>query len=249
MTAETNNKLRTLLLDIETTPSIGYVWEKYETDVIEFLKEWHIISFSVKWLGDKKAEVFSLPDFSLYKKDPDSDLELCKKLREYLDSADLIIAHNGDRFDLKKINARLVINGLTPPSPYKTIDTLKIARKHFGFNSNKLNDLGITLGLGAKVETGGFKLWKGCMAGDMKSWKLMTKYNLQDVQLLEKVYLKLRPWASAHPNVTTDNDLRCHCCGSYNVQKRGYNYSKLGKAQRWQCLACSSWSSGSSEKK
>lgn len=244
-----NNKLKTLLLDIETAPNLGYVWEKYETDVIEFKREWYMISFSVKWLGDTKTEVFSLPDFAEYKKDPESDIELCKKLWEFIDAADLIIAHNGDRFDLKKINARFVINGLKPPSPYKSIDTLKIAKKHFGFVSNKLNDLGITLGVGAKVETGGFKLWKGCMSGDMKSWKQMAKYNKQDVQLLEKVYLKLRPWASTHPNVTIDNDLCCHTCGSTKVQKRGYNYSKLSKTQRWICTDCGSWSSGSSEKK
>jgi hypothetical protein len=27
-------------------------------------------------------------------------------------AADVVVAHNGDRFDLKKINARFVINGL-----------------------------------------------------------------------------------------------------------------------------------------
>lgn len=246
-----NNKniLPTLLLDIETSPSLGWVWQKYETDVIEFKKEWYILSFSVKWLGSNKTEVFTLADFTDFEKDITSDKNLCKKLWEYLDQCAICVGHNLDKFDLRKINARFIANGIKPPSPYKTIDTLKIAKKYFSFNSNKLNDLGITLGLGKKIETGGFQLWKDCMDGDKKAFKRMATYNKNDVVLLEKVYLKLRPFATNHPNTRTEGGCACDTCGSSNIQYRGFNYSKMGKSQRWQCLDCFSWSSGKYEKK
>jgi DNA polymerase III epsilon subunit-like protein len=246
---KTEQSQKTLLLDIECTPNLSFTWGKYEQDVIEFAKEWYLLSFSVKWLDSSKVEVFTLADFPGFNKSKDSDKELCEKLWSYIDKADLIIAHNGDRFDLKKINARFAVNGLLPPSPYKTIDTLKIAKKHFAFNSNKLNDLGVTLGLGKKAETGGFQLWKDCMSGDRKAYKRMAIYNRQDVVLLEKIYLKLRPFSSNHPSVLRDSSHKCMMCSSANVQYRGYNFSKMGKSKRWQCLDCGGWSSAGYEKK
>lgn len=246
---KTETLLKTLLIDIETSPNIGFCWSKYETDIIEFVQEFHLLSFSVKWLDSTKVEVFTLADFPGFDKNKSSDKELCVKLWSYLDKADLCVAHNGDRFDFKKINARFAVNGITPPSPFKTIDTLKIAKKHFAFTSNKLNDLGITLGLGKKAETGGFQLWKDCMAGDRKAFKRMATYNKQDVILLEQVYLKLRPFSSTHPSVLTDSSHKCLMCGSANVQYRGYNFSKMGKSKRWQCQDCSGWSSAGYEKK
>ena len=245
----TNEKLKILLLDIETAPNIGYSWGKYEQNIPEFLQESYMLSFSAKWLNNKKTLVYGLPDFPGYEKNKTCDKSLCQKLWELIDEADIIIAHNGDRFDLRKINSRFTINGFRPPSPYKTIDTLKVAKKYFGFNSNKLNDLGKTLGLGKKVDTGGFQLWLQCMSGDRNAWRKMKNYNKMDTILLEKIYLRLRPWITNHPNIVTTSCYKCNSCGSQNIQLRGYNYSKMGRAQRWQCKNCYSWSSGSYEKK
>ena len=33
-----------LLLDIETSPALGYVWKKWDTNVIEFKDSWYILS-------------------------------------------------------------------------------------------------------------------------------------------------------------------------------------------------------------
>jgi DNA polymerase elongation subunit (family B) len=244
-----NKPLKVLFFDVETAPNIGYTWDKYETNVIEFLKERYMLCFTVKWLDENKAHTFGLPDFSEYRKDKTSDKSLVLKLWEYINEADIIVAHNGDSFDVKVMNTRFIVNGLTPPSPYKTVDTRKEARKRFGFSSNSLNDLGGVLGLGKKLSTGGFKLWKDCMEGKSDAWKKMKKYNKIDVLLLEQVYLKLRPWMKTHPNVAVCIDrTACHSCGSTNTQRRGYSYSKFTKYQRIQCTSCGSWSQGPVEK-
>ncbi len=242
--------LRVLLFDCETSANLSYTWGKYEQNVIAFEQEWIILSIAYKWLDEDEIHVHALPDFPLYKKDKDSDKELVGKLWEVMNEADVIIGHNARKFDVKKANSRFVINGYGPPSPAKVVDTLCMARKYFGFNSNKLNDLGQTLGLGEKVETGGFKLWRSCMAGDLKAYKLMKKYNAQDVALLEKVYLKLRTWDTGHPNLGILNEEdACHKCGSMNTQKRGYSYTKLCRYQRIFCMDCRSWSQGKLQKK
>lgn len=233
-------------LDIENSPNISYTWQgMYEIDVIAFKEEWHMMSFSYKYEG-KTTQVKALPDYSLYKKEPNNDRELVKELWSILDGADIVIGHNVDRFDIRKINSRFLYHGLSLPSTYKTVDTLKVARKMFMLNSNKLDHLAKHLGIGTKVDTGGFQLWLDCMAGNRGAWALMKKYNKHDVDLTEKVYKKLRPFTTNHPNLnviqnTTHN---CSSCGASHIQKRGYLITKTGKYQRYQCQSCASWSTG-----
>lgn len=238
--------MKILIYDIETAPSLGYVWGKYQQDVLGFERDWYILSFAYKWYGEKKTKAFALPDFKTYKKEPENDKELCKKLWELLDEADVVIAHNGDRFDIRKSNARFIQHGMLPPSSYQSIDTLKVARKYFKFDSNRLNDLGEYLEVGQKADVGSFNTWKKCMVGDKTAWKKMVDYNKQDVDLLERIYIKLRPWMTNHPNTNLYQGTMdcCPACGSEALQRRGYSYTRAGKFQRYQCVACGAWSKG-----
>jgi DNA polymerase elongation subunit (family B) len=236
-----------LLLDIETAPSVGYVWGKYDQNVIEFERDWYMLSFAYKWLDKAGVTVKAIPDYKGYTKDVQDDGNLIKDLWEVLNAADIVVAHNGDSFDIKKSNARFLTHGLPPPASYKTVDTLKIARKHFRFDSNKLGDLGEYLGVGGKMPHIGFAIWRGCMQNDPKSWQVMKDYNAQDITLLEAIYLRLRPWAS-HPDVNlySDDAGKGHCpsCGSGHVQRRGKVIAKTRAYQRWNCQGCGAWFQG-----
>lgn len=237
-----------LLLDIETAPSLGYAWTKYDTNIIEFERDWFILCFGFKWVGEKGVTVRALPDYKGYRKQPCNDEALIRDIHALLDEADIVVAHNGDSFDIKKINARFLVHGLKPPSTYKTVDTLKWARKHFKFDSNKLNDLGRVLGVGTKVPHVGFALWKGCMSGELEAWEVMKQYNAQDVVLLEEVYLRLRPWGN-HPDVTlyapgVAGAPACPSCGSGHVHRRGVAVARSRRYQRLNCQDCGSWFQG-----
>jgi DNA polymerase elongation subunit (family B) len=242
-----SNEPKILLVDIETAPNLGWFWEMWETNPIGIKTNWHLLSFSYKWLGLKHIHTHALPDYASYKKDKDDDKELVQDLWNLLNEADIVIAHNGDAFDIKKSNARFIFHGMKPPMPYKTIDTLKVARRHFKFDSNKLNSLGKYLGVGEKLPHTGAHLWFGCMAGDKKAWAMMRKYNEQDINLLERVYLQLRPWMTNHPNVNIYDQVAgaCPSC-SGKVEKRGFGYTQLGAYQRYKCLrpSCGAWSKG-----
>lgn len=241
---------KTLLIDIETAPNLSYTWGKWEQDVISFKENWYILSFAYKWLGENKTYVVSLPNFKLYEKDKKNDIELCRQLWRLFDEAEIIVAHNGDRFDIKKSNTRFITHGFNPPTPYKTIDTRTEARKYFRFDSNKLDDLGQYLNIGRKLNTGGFDLWLGCMSGDKKSWDKMCQYNKNDVILLEKVYLKLRGWIKQHPNMNLllGSLSGCPNCGRNNLVRRGYAFTRTSKRQRYVCKDCGAWSQGKLEK-
>lgn len=237
---------KVLLFDIENTPLISYTWGIWEQNVIEVKEEWYILCFAYKWLGEKKTNIVSLPDFKGYEKDKKNDEKLVKKLWDLFDKAEIIIAHNGDAFDIKKANARFIFHKLEPPKPYKTIDTLKLARKYFKFDSNKLDYLGQYLKVGRKLPHTGKHLWFGCMEGDMKAWKLMKQYNIQDVILLEKVYYKIRAWANTpvNMNMLLNTFYNCPKCGSEHTVKRGFATTRVGLFQKWQCLNCGGWSQG-----
>lgn len=232
-----NKKPRILLFDIETSPSLIYAWTLWEANALKVVKPWNILCFSWKWLGDKKTHVASLYEYG------EDEEKLIGILWQLFDQADIIVAHNGDRFDIRKSYAKFIEYGLTPPSPFKSVDTLKVARRFFKFDSNKLDSLGEYLHLGRKVKTGGFDLWDRCMQKDPKAFQLMERYNKKDVELLEKVYLKLRPYMQGHPNYNmfSGTNHSCPNCGSNKIQRRGYSYSRTTKYQRWQCLSCFSW--------
>lgn len=243
-------KAKILLFDIETSPNLSYVWGKWEQNVLSVKEHWYLISFCAKWLDKKQIMDYSLPDYSVYKKDRTNDKKLVQDLWELFNEADVIIAHNGDEFDIKKANALFVKHGLRPPSPYKTVDTKKVAKRYFKFDSNSLDDLGNYLGLGRKLKHTGFDLWLGCMAGEQKSWETMVRYNKGDVELLERVYLKLLPWVTNHPNLNLLHGTLQSCpnCGSDHLHGRGFATTRTAKYQRFQCQDCGSWHRGSGVK-
>jgi len=238
------NSPKTLLFDIENAPSLAYIWQ-LKNDYINprMLKsEWYMLCWSAKWLGEKEIMSAAICQDANYNPNKPSDKEILVKLRELLDEADIVVAHNGKMFDVKKANTRFIGNRIPPPSPFRVIDTLAEARRHFLFTANSLNELGKFLGVGTKIRTGGFDLWEDCMNGDMNAWKRMIHYCENDVRLLERVYLKMRPFIKNHPNISViRGEAVCPKCGSKRIVKRGYMYTQSGTRQRFQCLKCFGW--------
>lgn len=233
------NKPKILLYDIETAPNLAYVWGKYEQDVIAYKDQWHLLSFAYKWFGKKSIYCKALCDY----KDK-TDESLVKDLWKLFNEADILIAHNGDEFDQKKAKARFVYYKLNPTKVLTSIDTKKVAKKYFNFNSNSLQDLGEYLKLGSKVKHPGFDLWLGCLKGEKKSWNLMIKYNKQDVRLLERIYKRFLPWIEIHPNLSMLSWLKkdgCPKCGNLMTRKKGVRANSRSLSQQWQCQSCMGW--------
>jgi ssDNA-binding Zn-finger/Zn-ribbon topoisomerase 1 len=228
-------KPKILIYDVENTPNLGYSWGKYEQDIIRFTKEWELLSVAYKWLGEKEVRFVS-------RQGRVSDERVAKTLHQLFSEADIVVAHNGDKHDQRKAKARMIFHGLTPPKILTSIDTRKVARTYFGFNSNSLDDLCQLLKLGKKLKTPGFDLWEGCMADDAKSWRTMERYNKRDVVLLEKLYKKLLPWIQNHPNLgkLLNPHLKSSCpnCGSSHTQRRGRRITAATIKQEWGCRQC-----------
>ena len=231
---------RILLFDIETSPLKAFVWQtqvwKARINTDQVLSEWFLLTWSAKWLYEDEILSDKLTSKEALKED---DSRIVKSLWKLLDEADVVIAHNGDRFDVPNINTRMVVSGLKPPKSYQSIDTVKVARKEFGFTHNSLNALAKVFGFDTKIDTD-FELWVRCVEGEEKALKEMEIYNKRDVGLLEEVYLKLRPWIKSHPNlglfIDTDDSV-CPACGSKELiwQEGHYYYTGVSKFPVWTC--------------
>lgn len=246
-TSKTKDGAKILFFDIENAPSEAYIWSLWkDVNSTAFIKDdWYIMSWSAKWLGEEEITTKTLTDFALYKEDPKNDKALLEELWSLLDECDILVAHNCKQFDRRKVNARFAIHDMLPPSPYKVVDTLLEARKNFMFTSNKLGDLGVYLGLGPKEDTGGFQLWKDCMAGDMEAWEKMRGYNRQDVVLLEQVYLRLLPYMTSHPNMGVYQEQEiptCSKCGSSDLVEQGTTNTNVSCFKQYKCNSCGAFS-------
>lgn len=228
-----------LIFDIETSPLKAYIFATrlWNTNVNEeqVLSQWFALCWSAKWLFDDKIMSDRLTSDEAKRED---DSRIVKSMWSLLNEADIVVAHNGDRFDVPNMNTRFIVNGLPPTSPYQTIDTCSVAKRQFGFSHNNLNALAKVFGFKVKLETN-FELWKRCVDGDEKSLKIMQIYNRRDVETLEEVYLKIRPWIRSHPNLGLYVDAIepvCSNCGSRNVIKSDkFYYTMVGKYELYRC--------------
>ena len=238
------NGPKILFLDIETAPNLVYSWGLYDQNVgINQIKEdGYVLCWAAKWLHEKKVFSDALPNYRrYYKQNARCDRKIAESAWEVMNEADIIVTHNGDSFDIKWMNTLFLLHKLPPLPKHITVDTKKVAKSHFRFKSNKLQNLARRLDLGSKLDTTGFGLWVGCMANDKKSWDKMIRYCEQDVYLLEKLYLTMRPYMKRHPNhalFSDDGRLVCVNCGSDKYVKNGKARTLSGVYQKYICDSC-----------
>tara|TARA_R110000803_G_scaffold22253_6_gene55626 strand:- start:1198 stop:1929 length:732 start_codon:yes stop_codon:yes gene_type:complete len=228
--------MKILVLDIETSPHTGFHWGLWQQNISinQLIDASSVLCWAAKWVGEKKVHFASIMESSHRK--------MIKDVHKLVDEADAVITYNGKRFDMPTLNREFLLQGLNPPSPYKDIDLLNTARGKFKFASNKLDYIAQELGIGQKTSHQGMPLWIECMSKNPKAWKLMKKYNCNDVVLTEQVYNKLKGWIQVHPNHNIYSDgLVCMNCGSKKLHSRGTSRTLSKLYRRVQCQSCGKW--------
>lgn len=241
-------KPKIILWDIETSGIVATTWNLYPTVISHhnMLQDWFIICAAWKELGKKTVKTVSvMDDPKRFTKDSTDDYYVIKQLREMLSDVDILIHHNGDKFDIKMFNSRLIYHGLPPLPLLATVDTLKEVKKVSKFTSHRLDFLG-TKFFGSGKEDTPPGTWLKAMKGEKKAIRDMVKYNKVDVELLEKLYLKLRPYMKAHPHtgamLGVDRNGSCPKCGSTSFKRNGLRFTATGlHKQECQCKECLSY--------
>lgn len=236
------NKAKILVFDLETAPHKAYVWKFWKENVggNQVISDWFCLTWAAKWLFEEEVMSDRLTEEEVLSED---DERIVKSFWNLLNEADIVIAHNANGFDIPKINTKFLQHGLNPPCPYEVIDTLLHLRKKFKFGSNRLNYVNAVLGLDVKIDTGGFSLWSKCMEGNVEALKEMEKYNIQDVQILEDLYLKIRSWIMPHPNIglhIEDNVTACPTCGHEHLEECGSYRTYVNSYKALRCTSCGS---------
>ena len=183
-----NDTAKVLIYDIETSPNIGWFWRSgYKQNVgpHQIIKERAVICVSYQWLGDNQV-------YNLTWDDKQDDRFLIEQFVEVLNESDLIVAHNGDRFDLKWLKTRALFHRIPMLPKYNQFDTLKVAKSKLYLNSNRLDYIAKFLGYEGKINTTP-DLWdKVVMKNDRKALNEMLDYCDEDVRQLTKVYNELK---------------------------------------------------------
>jgi len=235
-------KLKILLLDIETAPHQVYVWGMWDQNVQldRLIEHGRTLCWAAKWYED---------DTVYFNTEVGGRRRMIRRIHKLMNEADIVVTYNGLKFDIPTLNNEFIKYGLDPIRPNKHIDLLRTAKSQFRLASNKLSFIAEYLNLGSKVQHKGFQLWTGCLAGNLDDWETMVDYNIGDVELLEKVYTRLRPWVKNHPDVAVENqEEHCAACGSSNIQRRGVRRTKAFSIVRVHCQDCGSWTDGTKKR-
>jgi hypothetical protein len=242
-------KFKRLFFDIETSPNIVFSWNiGYNLNISyeNILTERAVICICYKYEHDKNVKYLTW--------DKGNDVEMLKEFSKILNEADEVIGHNCDKYDIKWFRTRCLKFGISVTPYITSIDTLKEAKKYFRFNSNRLDYIGQYLGVGKKMETGGFQLWKDIV---MKNSKLamttMVQYCKQDVMLLEEVYHKFNPYIKHKTYIGKLTDVEskgiCPECDSDKIHKHKLRVSAAGRyTQQYKCASCGKYHSVSVRK-
>lgn len=242
-----NSQPKCLVLDIENFPMEAYVWERRDVNIgLDMLKQdWSIAAWSAKWLGKAGVEYYDTRKLS--------ERTILIRLRDLLDEADIVITQNGQTFDCRKINARLIFYGILPPSPYRHLDTYRIAKRIASFTSFSLEYLADKLCTKYKKfkhsKFPGISLWKECLKGNIKAWDEMKRYNIRDTLTTEELYLKLQAWVpDTMPkpySAPIPAPLHCDTCNYKGVMtKWGCYRTNHGMWARFSCPACGTFRKG-----
>lgn len=241
--AKEAKNVKVLVLDIESRPLLSYHWSLWDQNIgiAQIVEHGGMMCFAAKWLGNPEVEFYS--EFH------DGKQKMIEEAHRLLSEADVVVSYNGDRYDVKRLNNEFLLAGMGPPKPYKSIDLIKTNKQRFDLPSRKLDYLVTQTGVGAKVKHQGFDLWIDCMQGSAKAWETMRRYNVGDVRISEKAYLKLLPWLTNAPHIgmfTTDEH-SCPYCGGTKLVRDGHHHTNVTSYRLYQCTNCKGWVRGTAK--
>lgn len=235
------DKLKVLFWDIETSPSVYATFGIWQQNLGKggLLRAGGLLSHAWSW--GNSEQVYS--SVLTVKEALENDYSrIVYEMWSLLDHADVVVAHNGKKFDIRKANAEFIKLGLPPPSPYKVYDTLRVAKRYFFFDRNDLDSLCDVLNVPyRKIKNEGMPLWVRCIQGDQQALDDMETYNKGDIPTLRAVFKKLLPWDNQGINFALMGEEMngCPYCGEDSLeQTTKFVYTSARKYPLYRCTSC-----------
>lgn len=234
-----------LVLDIETSPHTAYVWKLFDENVglNQLVEPSRLIAAGWRWLDDPASECQYRDVWPHYS--PVARRSAVRAIHAAMSKADAYITFNGTRFDLPRLNGEFLLAGL-PPLPKKAhIDVYRTIRG-LGLASGKLEYVAPLLGVGKKGKVD-FALWRAFMERDPTARDKMRRYNIRDVNVLARLFTKVRPYVKI-PRL--HDRPACPDCGGQHAEHRGHRKTDYFLIERLHCLnpRCGRWYDGDRRK-
>jgi hypothetical protein len=240
-------------LDIETAPMEAFIWDKKTEYVGHEMVEQHTTILCASYRDPADSVIKTVSVSPATAKTVRNDRPVCKHVHGLLTHCGeenvIVLAQNGDRFDLPKLKARFIYYGFRPLPPIKSIDTLKLL-KQFRFDYNRLDFIDKHLNGIGKVPTRGFPMWRDIIAIRSTPEKRkaamaeMLSYCKGDILALERVYKSIEPYVTLPHNVnlwqrTYD---KCPNCGKDGlIYREKPHFTKTRAYRRMSCKYCHKW--------
>lgn len=236
--------LKVLFFDIETSIPKVYTYGLFDQNIsiANIIEHPRMIAFTAKWLDKKKIHAYS--------EYHQSRREMLDAMWGLLDEADVVVGWNSRSFDVKWVNSEFMVEGITPPSPYKQIDLMREVKRNARFLSNKLSYVSQRILDDDKIDYNMAQMWikvdnpNTSETDRKKEWDAMIRYAKKDTALLQPLFEELRPWIKMPHPISESEESVCHACGSDNLERRGFALTMTGKYQRFRCIDCGSWHRG-----
>lgn len=243
-------------MDVETQRAITEVWDLWPKyiPIDDVVVPKRLLCFAAKWHGKDKVYFHAAWD--------DDDIDAHKKMIraawKLLDAADIVVGWNSARFDEQHFQAAFGRLELGPPSPFRSLDLMKVAKRNFasGEMSLKLDWFSREWLGDRKLSHSATDIWRDIRYGNREerraAQRVMQDYNRKDVILTERLFDRFKPWTGINYAIYDQADdsgqPRCTNCGSFDVEKRGFFYTTTFRYQRYHCPkkrgGCGSWSKG-----
>lgn len=117
--------------------------------------------------------------------------QVCKLVREH----DVIVAHNGSRFDIPMLRTRALRWGLRPLQEVKLVDPCSIAWRKFKLRSNSLGRIADYVGIKDKKTPLDMSVWADVMLNGSKTgMNKIVKHCEADIKVLSGVLNFVKPF-------------------------------------------------------
>jgi uncharacterized protein YprB with RNaseH-like and TPR domain len=123
------------------------------------------------------------------------DLQIVRETAELLSEHDVIVAHNGTRFDIPFLRTRMLKHKLPRLPDIKQVDPCSILFRKFRMRSNSLASAIDFLGLRDKKTPLSMQTWvQATMNGSHNAMDKIVQHCVQDVKALEGVFNAVKPY-------------------------------------------------------
>ncbi len=176
-------------LDSCDTYNIGFL--DIETSQLNaefgFMLTWSIKRFG----GNVASDYVRESDFDNWNFDKRITKSIINEMKKY----NILYTYYGSRFDIPFIRSRALKYHLSFPIQNQIIhrDLYYIIRNKLALPNNSLRAVTHFLGINGKTDLSS-DMWTKAAYGDRKSIKYILYHNIKDVEILEKLYIKVRPY-------------------------------------------------------